>query len=112
MLRVFLGALVLLLNVADNATTYLCLADPVQGFLVTEANPVARWLFDSLGLLEGLIFEMSVTTGTVAFIVWSSILQPRLRLTILVILIVLPGIAVWNNVQVIEALGILPGFGI
>ena len=108
MLRIILGALVLLLNVADNATTYFCLVEPIPGFLVIEANPVARWLFNSIGLLEGLIFEMSVTTLTVSFIVWGSILSSRLSLLILVVLIVLPAAAVWNNLLVIEALGILP----
>ena len=108
MLRIILGVLVLLLNVADNATTYFCLVEPIPGFLVIEANPVARWLFNSIGLLEGLIFEMSVTTLTVSFIVWGSILSSRLSLLILVVLIVLPAAAVWNNLLVIEALGILP----
>ncbi|NRA04231.1 MAG: hypothetical protein HRU00_16685 [Myxococcales bacterium] len=112
MLRLLFGALVLLLNLADNATTYFCLVEPIPGFLVVEANPVARWVFDSMGLLEGLVFEMSVTTFTVGFIVWTSLLSPRLRLVILLILIALPGIAVWNNMRVIEALGIMPSFGI
>ena len=112
MLRLLFGALVLLLNLADNATTYFCLVEPIPGFLVVEANPVARWVFDSIGLLKGLVFEMGVTTLTVGFLIWTSVLSPRLRMAILLVLIVLPGIAVWNNLRVIEALGIMPSFGI
>ena len=44
-MRFALGILVVLLNLADNATTFLCLRAPVPGFEVSEANPAASWLF-------------------------------------------------------------------
>ena len=51
-MRIFLGVLAVLLNLADNATTFLCLRVPVPGFEVTEANPAAAWLFAAIGLEE------------------------------------------------------------
>ncbi len=54
-MRFLLGVLVMVFNVADNTTTFLCLRQPVPGFEVFEANPLARWLFEVLGLAEGLI---------------------------------------------------------
>ena len=40
-MRFALGILVVLLNVADNVTTFLCLRAPVAGFELSEANPAA-----------------------------------------------------------------------
>ena len=53
MLRL-LATLTVLLSLADHWTTYLCLREPVTGWSVTEANPLANWLFDLTGLLPGL----------------------------------------------------------
>ena len=63
-MRFVLGVLVLLLNTLDNTTTFLCLRSPVPGFEVIEANPLARWLFDAVGLTEGLVFEMAFGAST------------------------------------------------
>ena len=60
----------LLLSAADHWTTYLCLRSPVQGFEVTEANPLAAWLFSNLGLVEGLLLDSVVTV--LASPSWSS----------------------------------------
>ena len=40
-----LAVLTLALTAADHWTTYLCLRAPVEGWQVTEANPLASWLF-------------------------------------------------------------------
>jgi hypothetical protein len=58
-MRFAVGTLVVLMNLADNATTFLCLRAPVPDFELVEANPAGSWLFDTVGLLPGLIFEMS-----------------------------------------------------
>ncbi len=102
-MRFLLGVLVLLFNLADNATTFLCLRQPVPGFEVIEANPLARWLFDTIGLREGLIFEMMVTTTAVGFLVWTTRISYRLRMAILVLLVALPAWAAANNVLVMRA---------
>jgi hypothetical protein len=102
-MRLFLGALVVLLNLADNATTFLCLRAPVPGFEVIEANPAAAWLFDAIGLGRGLVLEMVVTTFAIAFLVATTRIPPRVKLALLVVLAALPAWAAVNNLLVIQA---------
>ena len=102
-LRVLLGALVVLFNLADNATTFLCLRAPVPGFEVIEANPAAAWLFSAIGLREGLLLEMAVTTLAIAFLVATERITPRIKLALLVLLAALPAWAAVNNWLVIQA---------
>ncbi len=105
-MRFVLGALVILFNVLDNTTTFLCLSTSVPGLQVTEANPFARWLFEAIGLMEGLIVEMFITLGAVGFLVYTKRLTPRVRVGLLVILVVLPAWAVVNNLNVMKAIGV------
>jgi hypothetical protein len=108
-MRFLLGALVLLLNVADNTTTFLCLRQPVAGFEVVEANPVARWLFDSIGLAQGLVLEMVITTAAIAFLVQTDRIPSRTKLMLLTVLALLPAWAAFNNLLVIRAVGLSIG---
>ena len=103
-MQYLLGALVVLFNLADNATTFLCLRRPVPGFEVIEANPLARWLFESVGLVEGLVFEMLVTMAAVGFLIWTTRISHRTKLFILAVLVALPAWAASNNYLVIRAL--------
>ena len=64
-----LAALALALSAADHWTTYLCLHSPVSGFEVTEANPLAAWLFQSVGLVEGLMIDSLLTIVALAFLI-------------------------------------------
>ncbi len=102
-MRFVLGALVLVFNCLDNATTFLCLREPVAGFEVFEANPVARVLFDSVGLMEGLLLETAFTLVAVGFLVFSNRVPQRLKLALLSVLVVLPAWASVNNLLVIRA---------
>jgi hypothetical protein len=102
-MRFLVGALVVTMNLADNATTYLCLRAPVEGYEIVEANPVAAWLFAQIGLLPGLVFEMAVTTGAIAFLVATERISPRVKLAVLIVLAVLPFWAAINNWFVIRA---------
>jgi hypothetical protein len=102
-MRIALGILVVLLNVADNTTTFLCLHAPVPGYEVAEANPAAAWLFDTIGLVPGLVFEMAVTTAAIAFLVATTHVPHRLKIALLAVLAALPLWAVINNVWVIHA---------
>ncbi len=105
-MRFLLGALVLVFNSLDNATTYMCLHQTVPGFDVIEANPLARWLFDAVGLVEGLVFESMVTLSAVAFLVMTRMIPTRVRNVLLVVLAVLPAWAVVNNLKVMAAIGV------
>jgi len=109
-MHVVLGILVVLLNLADNATTFLCLRAPVPGFEVIEANPAAAWLFNSVGLLPGLALEMAVTTLAIAFLVATTRLSPRAKVALLVVLAALPAWAAVNNVLVIRATNLAIGW--
>lgn len=102
-MHVFLGVVVVLLNLADNATTFWCLREPVQGFEISEANPFARWLFGALGLGPGLAAEMLVTSAAVAFLVCTTRLARRPKLLLLTLLAVLPAWATLNNLYVMHA---------
>jgi hypothetical protein len=104
-MRFVLGVLVLVFNTLDNTTTFLCLRHPVQGYEVIEANPLARWLFDAVGLVQGLVFESIITLAAVAFLVLTQAIPPRVRATLLVVLVVLPAWAVFNNLRVMAAIG-------
>ena len=102
-MRFMIGALVVLMNLADNATTYLCLRAPVDGFEVMEANPAAAWLFAKAGLVPGLVFEMAVTTAAIVFLVVTDKISPRIKLALLLVLAALPAWAAINNLYVIRA---------
>jgi hypothetical protein len=102
-MRFLVGALVVVMNLADNATTYLCLRAPVDGYEVVEANPAAAWLFDRIGLVPGLVFEMAVTTVAIAFLVATERISPRTKLALLIVLAALPAWAAVNNWFVIRA---------
>ncbi len=105
-MRFLLGAAVLLLNLADNATTFLCLRAPAEHYVVFEANPVARWLFEGVGLVEGLALEMVLSTVAVAFLVLTTRIKAPTRLVLLGVLAALPAWAVANNMQVMYEVGI------
>ena len=105
-MRVVLGVLVVLFNIADNTTTYLCLRAPVPGFEVAEANPAANWLFGTIGLVPGLVLEMAVTSAAIAFLVATAHVPPRVKLALLLILAALPAWAAINNSLVIRATGL------
>ena len=102
-MRFALGILVVLLNAADNITTFLCLRAPVPGFELSEANPAASWLFGAMGLRSGLIFEMVVTTAAVALLVVTDHVPPRIKIALLIVLAALPAWAAANNAWVIKA---------
>ncbi|HTO71687.1 MAG TPA: hypothetical protein VMR31_17640 [Myxococcota bacterium] len=109
-MRFALGMLVVLLNVADNTTTFLCLRAPVPGYEVSEANPAAAWLFGTIGLVPGLAFELVVTSSAIAFLVMTTHVPPRVKLALLFVLAALPAWAVINNTMVIRTTGLAFGW--
>jgi len=105
-MRFVLGILVVLLNVADNTTTFLCLRAPVPGYEVAEANPAAAWLFGTIGLVPGLALEMLVTSSAIAFLVLTRHVPHRVKLVLLFVLAALPAWAAINNALVIHTNGL------
>ncbi len=110
MLRLFAFATVLL-TCADHWTTYLCLHAPVDGWRVTEANPVAEWLFARVGLNAGLLIDTLVTLGAIAFLMTTRTCGRGLKLALLVLITLATGYAVTNNLGAISRMGIAPWSG-
>ena len=110
-MQVAMGWAVVLFNLLDNATTFVCLRDPVPGYAVVEANPIARWMFDSIGLVQGLLLETLVTSVAVAFLVLSPRIPKHIRTGLLALLIVLPAYAAANNYMIMQTIGIGWGIG-
>lgn len=103
-----LALLTVLVSAADHWTTYLCLRAPVPGWRVAEANPLADWLFQTLGLVPGLLLDTAVTLGAVGFLLSTSAIPRALRAAFLAVVTVWTAVAVMNNVQAMQALGLSP----
>jgi hypothetical protein len=106
-----LAALTLLLSAADHWTTYLCLRSPVSGFDITEANPFSAWLFESVGLVEGLMIDSLLTVAALAFLLTTRWMPRTAKVVFLVAVIGWTGFAVANNLNAIYLLGLSPGGG-
>lgn len=111
MLR-FLTLLTLLLTCADHWTTYLCLRAPVDGWLVTEANPFAEWLFQWAGLNAGLLIDSAVTLVAIVFLATTSVFDRSIRTSLMAILAISTGYAVVNNLGAISRMGLAPWSGV
>ncbi len=103
-----LALLTLFLTAADHWTTFLCLRGPISGWQVTEANPIADWLFRNMGLLPGLILDSVVTVAAVAFLLTTRLIPSPAKGAILTVVVAWTGYAVFNNMSAIATLGLSP----
>jgi hypothetical protein len=103
-----LAGLTLVLTAADHWTTYLCLRGPVQGWRVSELNPLADWLFTSFGLVPGLLIDSTVTLAAVAFLTTTALFPRSAKSVCFGVLVVSTAWAVLNNLRAIEVLGLSP----
>ena len=103
-----LVAFTLLLTAADHWTTWLCLRSPVPGWEVSEANPLADWLFRSIGLGPGILLDSAVTLAVLALLVSTPLLPHTAKSGFLAVVVAWTAWAVVNNVHAILALGISP----
>jgi hypothetical protein len=110
MIRLFAAATILL-TCADHWTTYLCLSAPVEGWRVSEANPVADWLFEWAGLGLGLVIDSLVTLIAIAFLSTTPIIDRSIKVGLLAIITVSTGYAVVNNIGAITRMGLAPWSG-
>jgi hypothetical protein len=94
----------LVLSAADHWTTYLCLTEEAPGLRVMEGNPLAAWLFATLGLAGGLVIDSLVTVGALAFLLVSRSVPRWIKLSFLCGLIGATGLAVANNIEALAAL--------
>lgn len=103
-----LALLTLLLTAADHWTTYLCLRQPVPGFEVNEVNPVADWLFRSLGLTPGILLDTAATFAAMVFLLSTRLVPRAAKRIFLLVVIAWTGYAVMNNLQAMAAMGLSP----
>jgi uncharacterized membrane protein len=73
---------------------------------VTEANPLADWLFQRFGLAEGLLIDTVVTVLVLAFLVQTPRIARPLKMGALGLLISTTAWAVANNLQAVQQLGL------
>lgn len=99
---VLLGAL---LNGLDNWTTWVCLRNPIPG--VYEANPMARWTFELIGLGPSLILEYTFTLIVAIAVARTSWVSQRNKLFILGAMCLLSGYAALNNLGIMVKLDLL-----
>lgn len=102
------AAATLVLTGADHWTTYLCLREPVSGWDIVEANPLAQWLFESVGLLPGLLIDSALTLGAIGFVLTTTRFPRFVKFSLLIFISVTTSYAVANNLQALAALGISP----
>jgi len=101
-----LAFLTVLLSAADHWTTYLCLRTPLEGWEVSEANPIADWLFRSVGLVPGLLVDSVITLVAVAFLLTTRRISGGPKLCFFGLIAAWTGVAVVNNVHAISAIGL------
>ncbi len=103
-----LALLTLALSAVDHWTTYLCLREPVAGWEITEYNPLAAWLFEHLGLVQGLLFDTAVTLAAIVFLIWSGLLPRVIKVVFFVLVAFGTTLAVVNNLEALRKLGLSP----
>jgi len=108
----YLALVMLVLSAADHWTTYLCLRQPVEGWLVNEANPISEWLFTTVGLVPGLLLDSILTLVAVAFLLTTRVFPTAAKGAFLLIVSAWTAYAVHNNLNAIYALGLSPLGGV
>jgi ATP/ADP translocase len=111
MLRL-LTSTTILLTIADHWTTYLCLRQPIEGWVVTEANPIAEMLFESAGLAAGLAIDSLVTLAAVLFLFTTHLFHRHAKVAFLGIISLSTGYAVVHNIGAIVRMGLAPWSGV
>ena len=101
-----LAVLTLALTAADHWTTYLCLRTPVAGWQVTEANPLASWLFANVGLVPGILIDSAVTLGALFFLMTTDWMPRPTKLGFLACVTLWTGWAVDNNLDGLYSIGL------
>jgi hypothetical protein len=73
-----------------------------------EANPISDWLFQTVGLVPGLLIDSLLTVSAVAFLLTTRRLPNFTKKAFFGLVVASTGYAVINNYRAIEALGISP----
>lgn len=98
--------LTVVLSAADHWTTYLCLSSQAPGWQVTEANPLADWLFSRAGLVEGLMIDSVITVVALLFLSQTPRVPHLVKVAFLSFAVFWTGLAVANNVVAARTMGL------
>ena len=102
--------LILISNFFDDLTTYLALTSkPAPGHVIVEANPIARVLFETIGLVPGLVFEFFLTVVLLYWVMKSTALPHKLKVGMFVAIFVITTWAVLNNTAILQSGAIISG---
>jgi hypothetical protein len=107
MLR-WIAFITVLLTTADHWTTYLCLREPISGFDVIEANPVAVMLFKYVGLGPRQLVDTAITRTALCFQLFTTQLSPMVKYGFLTFVCFATSFAVVNNLRAMDAIGLSP----
>lgn len=98
-------SIVFVLHLLDNYTTWVMLGAPIPGWDVVEANPVARAIFNIVGLEVGLLAD---TLFTAAACIWgyrTKVCTENTKLFWCAILALVSLCAVLNNTRALIVTG-------
>jgi hypothetical protein len=104
----FLAAVAVLVSLADHWTTWICLRAPVEGWRAAEANPLSAWLFERVGLAEGLLLDSGVTLVAMVFLARTPRVPEAAKLVLFGAVILGTGLVVLHNLEAAHLLGLTP----
>ena len=102
-----IGIALLLVTLGDHYTTWLCLQAPVPRWEITEANPIAEYLFQVFGLVSGLLIDSIVTIIAVTWVYRTSFFPDGVKIGCGLAAVAVTTFAVVNNLGAMRAVGIL-----
>ncbi len=101
------GVAVILANVVDNVTTYMALTASTPGVRLFEANPLADWGFQRIGMVPFLVVEFLLTAAILVWLIRCKEIGNWTKLAILSCLLALAGGAAINNFLILIDTGII-----
>ena len=90
-------SVVFVLSMLDNYTTWFMLSSPIPGWDVVEANPIAKALFDYVGLETGLLLDAAFTTVACIWGYKTKVGSENIKLVVCAVLALVSLVAVINN---------------
>ena len=97
----------LLVTLGDHYTTWVCLRAPIPGWDITEANPLADYLFQVFGLVPGLLIDSLATVIAVTWLYHTPVFSGKLKIGGFLAATALTTYAVVNNLGAMISVGIL-----
>ena len=102
-----LFVLLILAFLGDNISTYFALSLPAkEGLLISEANPIAAWIFEAMGLVKGLIFEFVLSIGLLYWLMGVKTIPYKWKVVIFAGILIPTVYAVINNIGVLTLVGV------